>query len=44
MAGFGNPLETWNARLARDDFLFGEEPNWATHTPGRGPPSVTTDW
>jgi SAM-dependent methyltransferase len=27
MAGFDNPLETWNARFARDDFLFGEEPN-----------------
>jgi len=27
MAGFDNPLETWNARFARDDFHFGEEPN-----------------
>jgi cyclopropane fatty-acyl-phospholipid synthase-like methyltransferase len=27
MAGFDNPLETWNARFARDDYLFGEEPN-----------------
>lgn len=27
MAGFDNPLETWNKRFARDDFLFGEEPN-----------------
>lgn len=27
MAGFDNPLETWNARFAREDFLFGEEPN-----------------
>jgi len=27
MAGFENPLETWNKRFARDDFLFGEEPN-----------------
>jgi SAM-dependent methyltransferase len=27
MAGFDNPLETWNARFARDGFLFGEEPN-----------------
>jgi hypothetical protein len=27
VAGFDNPLETWNARFAREDFLFGEEPN-----------------
>ncbi|HEX8012824.1 MAG TPA: class I SAM-dependent methyltransferase [Casimicrobiaceae bacterium] len=27
MAGFDNPLEIWNARFAREDFLFGEEPN-----------------
>ncbi len=27
MAGFNNPLETWNARFARDEYLFGEEPN-----------------
>jgi hypothetical protein len=27
MAGFDNPLETWNARFARAGFLFGEEPN-----------------
>jgi hypothetical protein len=27
VAGFDNPLETWNARFARDDYLFGEEPN-----------------
>ena len=27
MAGFENPLDTWNARFAREDFLFGEEPN-----------------
>jgi SAM-dependent methyltransferase len=27
MAGFDNPLETWNARFAREDFFFGEEPN-----------------
>ena len=27
MAGFDNPLETWNARFAREDFHFGEEPN-----------------
>jgi len=27
MAGFDNPRETWNARFARDDYLFGEEPN-----------------
>jgi len=27
MAGFDNPLETWNARFAHEDFLFGEEPN-----------------
>jgi len=27
MTGFDNPLETWNARFAREGFLFGEEPN-----------------
>lgn len=27
MAGFDSPLETWNARFAREDYLFGEEPN-----------------
>jgi cyclopropane fatty-acyl-phospholipid synthase-like methyltransferase len=27
MAGFDNPLETWNARFAHEEFLFGEEPN-----------------
>jgi SAM-dependent methyltransferase len=27
MTGFDNPLQTWNARYARDDFHFGEEPN-----------------
>jgi cyclopropane fatty-acyl-phospholipid synthase-like methyltransferase len=27
MAGVDNPLETWNARFARDEYLFGEEPN-----------------
>jgi 2-polyprenyl-3-methyl-5-hydroxy-6-metoxy-1,4-benzoquinol methylase len=27
MADFDNPLETWNARFAREDFLFGEQPN-----------------
>ena len=27
MAGFDNPLETWNARFACEEFLFGEEPN-----------------
>ena len=27
MTGFDNPLETWNARFARDEFHFGEEPN-----------------
>ncbi len=27
MTGFTNPLEMWNARYARDDFHFGEEPN-----------------
>ena len=27
MPGFANPLETWNARFAGDDYLFGEEPN-----------------
>jgi SAM-dependent methyltransferase len=27
MAGFDNPLQTWNARYAREDYHFGEEPN-----------------
>jgi hypothetical protein len=27
MAGFDNPLGMCNARFAREDFLFGEEPN-----------------
>ncbi len=27
MTGFSNPLETWNARYAREDFHFGEAPN-----------------
>jgi hypothetical protein len=27
MAGFDNPLETWNGRFASEGFLFGEEPN-----------------
>jgi SAM-dependent methyltransferase len=27
MTGFDNPLQTWNARFARDDYHFGEEPN-----------------
>jgi hypothetical protein len=27
MAGFDNSLGLWNARFAREDFLFGEEPN-----------------
>src|SRR5271165_245706 len=27
MAGFDNPLETWNARFAHDAYLFGQEPN-----------------
>jgi len=27
MAGFDNPRETWIKRFAREDFLFGEEPN-----------------
>jgi SAM-dependent methyltransferase len=27
MAAFDNPLETWNARFAGEEFLFGEEPN-----------------
>ncbi|HXX85967.1 MAG TPA: class I SAM-dependent methyltransferase [Casimicrobiaceae bacterium] len=27
MPDFDNPLQTWIARFARDDFLFGEEPN-----------------
>ena len=25
--GFDNPLETWTKRFAREDYLFGEEPN-----------------
>ena len=32
MADFENPLETWNKRFARDDFLFGEEPNGFVRT------------
>jgi SAM-dependent methyltransferase len=35
MAGFDNPLETWNARFAREDFLFGEEPNAFLRTQAR---------
>ena len=27
MSGFDNPRQTWNARYARDDYHFGEEPN-----------------
>jgi SAM-dependent methyltransferase len=27
MADFDKPLETWDARFGRDDYLFGEEPN-----------------
>jgi SAM-dependent methyltransferase len=27
LTGFDNPLETWNARFAHEDFHFGEEPN-----------------
>lgn len=27
MTGFDNPLQTWNARYAQEDFHFGEEPN-----------------
>jgi SAM-dependent methyltransferase len=27
MSGFDNPLQTWNARYAREDFHFGEEPS-----------------
>ena len=27
MPDFSSPLETWNARFAGDDYLFGEEPN-----------------
>jgi SAM-dependent methyltransferase len=27
MSGFDNPLDTWNARYAHEDFHFGEEPN-----------------
>ena len=35
MAGFDNPLETWNARFAHDNFLFGEEPNAFLRTHAR---------
>lgn len=31
MADFDKPLETWNARFAREDYLFGEEPNAFVH-------------
>lgn len=27
MPDFANPLETWNARFAGEDYLFGEKPN-----------------
>ncbi|MEO8508019.1 MAG: class I SAM-dependent methyltransferase [Betaproteobacteria bacterium] len=27
MTGFDNPLQKWNTRYARDDYLFGEAPN-----------------
>jgi hypothetical protein len=27
MTGFDNPLQTWNARYAHEDFHFGEAPN-----------------
>ncbi len=27
MTGFDNPLQTWNARYAREDYHFGEAPN-----------------
>lgn len=27
MTGFDDPLQTWNARYAREDFHFGDEPN-----------------
>ena len=27
MTGFDSPLETWNARYAREEYHFGEEPN-----------------
>jgi SAM-dependent methyltransferase len=27
MTGFDSPLQTWNARFARDDYHFGETPN-----------------
>jgi cyclopropane fatty-acyl-phospholipid synthase-like methyltransferase len=27
MAGFDNPRETWNARFAREEYIFGEAPN-----------------
>jgi SAM-dependent methyltransferase len=27
MTGFDNPLQTWDARYAREDFHFGEEPS-----------------
>lgn len=31
MGNFDRPLETWNARYDREDFLFGEEPNAFLH-------------
>jgi cyclopropane fatty-acyl-phospholipid synthase-like methyltransferase len=31
MAGFDNPRETWNARYAVSDYLFGEAPNAFLH-------------
>lgn len=27
MAEFANPLERWNSRFSREDYLFGEQPN-----------------
>ncbi len=27
MAGFDNPRDTWNARFAREEYIFGEAPN-----------------
>lgn len=42
MAGFDNPLETWNARFAREDFLFGEEPNaFLRHNAHQLPPACS---
>ena len=35
MAGFDNPLDTWNARFAHEGYLFGEAPNAFLRTQAR---------